>query len=138
MIVRLQIPDDVFETYEKMATATHEASGRTVQATDLMVAQLDRFRGIPATDRVVVIDSRTRAALEAILHGGSLRDSADLLAKVQRLGAIKIGEVRLDFSPGQLEELKHIANRNRRQVKDVVLETVRRIENQFFDRVGIS
>lgn len=137
MIVKLQIPDDVFETYERMAEDAHRGSGKALQVNDLMATQLDRFRLVSATDRILVVDSRTRAKLENILGGGSLKDSSDLLAKVDKLGSIRIGGIRLEFTPSQLQELKNVANRNRKKVEQVVEETVKRMEAQFFDRVGM-
>jgi hypothetical protein len=56
----------------------------------------------------------------------------DLLHAVERLAAIKIGEVEVRFTPGQLEELAFRAGKRGRTVQQEVQAVVARIEQELF------
>ena len=107
MKVTITVPDEVHEKY-----SSYLRPGDTLEShlAKVLLANHDR----DPKDRTIVITSETRSQLEAILHGGHLRDEADLLAKVSRLSSIEIGHVRLNPSPAQMEELKRRAEKNGR------------------------
>ncbi len=137
MIVKLQIPDEVWESYDRLSNQLAQASPHPVSPEELMASQLDRFQLLNPTDRVFVIDSRTRSQLEQITGGASLKDAPDLLSRVLKMASISIGDIRLDFTPGQLLQLKTFAGRNHRPVDDVVRDVVKQLEWQFFDQVQV-
>jgi hypothetical protein len=133
MRIQLQIPDDLYEVYESFL-----AKALSGQATveDLLVAQLERFKGVPPQDRAIVVCGRDRSRLEEILSGGTLRDSSDLVQKVQRLADIEIGEVRVNFVPGELQNIKHYATKNRIPVQTAIEQVVHGMKEQFGLYVG--
>jgi hypothetical protein len=130
----IQIADDLYDRYSAQAEGMQQR-GQAVTAEELMADRLDRFKAVEPGDRVVVIDPAARQELEHILSGGSLFDASDLVKKVKAAISISIGDIRLDFTPGQMRELSNIARRNGRTVDQVVRETVKRMEVNFFDCV---
>lgn len=136
MKFRMQTEDQTYEAYERMAEELQAQAGKSATAEELMAHQLERFRSVHPADRVVLVDPRNRDRLEQILSGGTLRDAEDLVAKVQKLASLEIGEIRVDWTPGQLRELQEYARRNRKTLQEVVKATVERMGAQFFSHVG--
>lgn len=87
---------------------------------------------IPPTGRYAIISAPELQALEDILGGGSVLHGKDLLAKVQRLAGITYHHVRLQFTPGQLEDLQEKARRQGKTVEQLVEQMAPRIHEQFF------
>lgn len=135
MKVLLQIPDTVHDAYIRHAEKLQGAGG-SASAEDLMIQHLERYKDVPPHDRIVVVESRARQRLEDILQGGALRDSADLIQKVEHLASLQIGQIKVDFTPAQWTELKNRALRNNRTVYQIVEATVRDMEILFFDHVS--
>jgi hypothetical protein len=133
--ISLTIPDELFDIYTKRAEEMQGRSGKTASPEELMQKQLDTFKWVHPSDRVIVITSKDRERLEEILSGGTLRDSKDFVDKVQALADIQIGQVRVDFSPGQLMELKKYAGRNNRSLEEVTKATVAGMSYQFFNHL---
>jgi hypothetical protein len=131
----IDIPEEVYEAYAAQVT-TLAAAGGHASAQELMAAQLARFSAVPATNHVLIVDSEARGRLDQILQGGMLRDSADLVAKVQRLADISIGEIRVHFTPGQLMQIKNFAARNRLTPEEGIKRVVKSMESMFFDYIS--
>lgn len=133
MKLTIQIPDDLYEVY-----AAHLSKALAGKATieDLLAHQLERFKEVSPSDRVVVILPPERSRLEALLAGGSILDGRDLAEKVQRLADIQIGEVRVDFSPGELKNIRTFATKNRKPVQQVISDVVHGMKEQFGLYVG--
>jgi hypothetical protein len=129
MKVTLQISDDLYEKYAERAAGQATAE-------ELLLAQLERFKEVSPMDRVIVVLSKERAGLEKILSGGTLRDGADLLQKVSSLASIEIGGVKVDFSPGELRNIKHFATKNRIPAQQAVEQVVHGMKEQFGLYVG--
>lgn len=129
MKVQLSLPDDLYEKYA-------ERAGGQVTVEELLLAQLVRFQEVSPMDRVLVVLPRERAALEAKFSSGSLRDGADLLAKVEALAAIEIGGVKVDFTPGELRNIKTFATKNRMPAQQAVEQVVHGMKEQFGLYVG--
>jgi hypothetical protein len=72
--------------------------------------------------------------LEAVTGLGSTRTPQHLLAAVERLASIKIGDIRLPFTPGQLAELQHRAAKRGHSVEAEMRAVVARIEDELFYR----
>lgn len=70
--------------------------------------------------------------LEETTGVGTTRSAADLLAAVRRLASISIGEVRIAFTPGQLEELQHRAKKRGQTVEQAIGAVVSRIRDELF------
>lgn len=132
MKLSLQIPDDLYDVYA-------EAAGRLngeATAAHMIAAQLDRFKHVDPVDRVLVVDSKSRDSLEHILSGGQLTDGANLLKKVQSLADIKIGSIKVSFTPGQLRMIKTFAARHGRSIQEMTESIVADIKREFLNRVG--
>lgn len=127
----VQLSDDLFASYERLALESGAISPKAV-----IEAQLARYADVDPRDRAILVRGEARDALEAILGGGHLTDAADLVAKVQRLADIQIGQIRVRFTPGQLEELKSRAERNGISVAEETRRIVRDMEAMFFDRLS--
>jgi hypothetical protein len=135
MRISLTIADELYDLYSARAEEMQGRNGKTVSAESLMEAHLDRFKSTHPGDRVVVIDSESREKLENLLSGGTLRDGKDLVAKVQALADLHIGEVRVPFTPGELTQLKQYATRNNKSLQSVIEQTVKQMGSQFFDYI---
>jgi hypothetical protein len=129
MKITLSLPDDLYEAYA-------ERSQGKASIEDLLLSQLERFREVSPMDRVVVVLPRERAALEQKLSGGMLRDGADLLRKVEALADIEIGGVKVEFTPGELRNLRTYATKNRTPVEKVLSDVVHGMKDQFGLYVG--
>lgn len=74
------------------------------------------------------------ARLDATLGVGATRSATDLVAAVERLATIKIGNVRIDFTPGQLEEIVLRAKKRGQTVQQALQATIDRIKDELFWR----
>lgn len=135
MKLQIQIPDAVYDAYANRATEM-SAQGKPITPEEVIADTLDRFSSVSPTDRAIVVGAANRQRLEKVLSGGSLFDGNDLTMKVEALAKLEIGEVRLEFTPGQLKQLANVARRNGKTVEEVTRETVKQLEWQFFDAVG--
>lgn len=125
----IQLPDEIDEQYEQVAAQL----GGKVSVEEVMSAQLQQFAKVRPTDRIIVVDTRSRDRLEQLLPGGSLRDAADLVSRVDRLAKVEIGEVRVPFTVTELEELAFRARRQGRKVKDLVSDAVASFHDHYFN-----
>lgn len=85
-------------------------------------------------DGSLTLSQPEREALEILIGLGAARTPATLLAAVDRLASIRIGDVRLEFTPGQLEELQHRAAKRGQTVEQSVQAVVDRIRDEIFHR----
>ncbi len=133
MKITLQLPDDLYEAYER-----HLPKALSGQATteDLIVAQLDRFKDVSPQDRAVVLHGKARVRLEAILSGGTISSGDDLLQKVERLASIEVGEVKVPFTPGELQNIRTYATKNRIPFEEAMKRVVYGMKEQFGLYVG--
>lgn len=74
--------------------------------------------------------------LEATTGLGSTGSGPALCAAVERLAAIEVGEVKIEFTPGQLEEIAYRAKKRGRTVFDELSAVVARIKDELFHRGG--
>ena len=92
----------------------------------------DRYTVTDSSDRLLTAAMRTR--LEDTLGVGATRTPEDLIAAVERLAAIAIGDVKIAFTPGQLEEIKFRANKRGQTVEQAMQAVVDRIKEEIFWR----
>lgn len=75
-----------------------------------------------------------REALELTTGIGTTRSAATLLAAVQRLARIRIGDVTIPFTPGQLEEIAYRAGKRGITVQRATQDVIDRIKDELFHR----
>lgn len=61
---------------------------------------------------------------------------ASLITAIDRLASVRIGDIRIPFTPGQLAELQHRAAKRGRTVDAEMRAVVARIENELFYQGG--
>jgi hypothetical protein len=127
MIVRLEIPDILYELY-----LTH-AKGDDAKVPTLLVQQLDRFRRVNPTDRILLIGAHERAKLEEMLPLPlpQIADGKDLLQRVDALAHIEIGGVAVRFNQRDLRAIASHAEKNSLSVQEAVEYTVGRMKDNF-------
>jgi hypothetical protein len=76
------------------------------------------------------------AAIEDTLGLGTTHSVATLLVAIARLASVRIGDVRIPFTPGQLLELQHRAQKRGRTVEAELRAVVSRIEDELFYKGG--
>lgn len=72
--------------------------------------------------------------LEQTTGLGTTRNARDLLQAVKRLASISIGQVDIPFTPGQIEELQHRANKRGQTIAQTIKAVVDRINDELFWR----
>jgi hypothetical protein len=63
---------------------------------------------------------------------GAQATAASILAAIDRLASVRIGDIRIPFTPGQLAELQHRAAKRGRTVEAEMRAVVARIEDELF------
>lgn len=103
-----------------------------------LLSRVDRLLTPPpvAPPAGLVLDARSCRLLDDLLGLGATLSSDQLLAAVGRLGAIRIGDIRIPFTPGQLSELAHRAQKRGRTVEAEMKAVVARIEDELFYKGG--
>lgn len=130
-MAKVTLPDVLVETYQALADA------RGISLDQALVLQLTRFQTVALGERVLTLHGPARERLEALLGYGQLASPEDLVAKVERWAGITIGGIRLDFSPGQLEEIAYRADRLGISAEEEVRRVVVRMEELFFQHLGV-
>lgn len=121
------------------------ADGRQLQGQvgDWLVTQgrlvIDVVAASRLTSRYEIVEARDRilpaalcARLEQTTGIGSTRSPEDLVNAVERLAAISIGTVHVDFTPGQLEEIRYRATKRGQTVQQALQAVVDRIREEIF------
>lgn len=130
MKLQIQIPDAVYETYASYAAPLQGRA--TIE--EVISSQVERFAAVKATDRILVVDSKNRAALETLLNqGASINSPTDLVARVDRLARIEVGEVRVPFTASELEELSYRARNQHRPIAELVADAVANWHEGYFN-----
>ena len=106
MRVTLTFPDDVADLYA-IDAAKHQLSFE-----DRLSKQLAAFAHVGLTDRALVVMGADLATLTDRLGTFILGDAQDLIRKVTALRDLKVGEVRVNLSPAQIEEIRVRAEKN--------------------------
>lgn len=126
--LRVTLPDvSMDQLHERM----HQQTRGDLEAT-ASLALIAALSSLPVQGRYTVLEQADLIKLEDILGGGSILNGADLLAKVQRLAGVSFEHIRLQFTPGQLEELGRKAERQGKSVAQLVDQMAPRIHEQFF------
>lgn len=75
-------------------------------------------------------------AIEDTLGIGTTQSAPHLIAAIERLARVEIGEVVIPFTPGQLAEIKHRAQKRGRTVAEEIQAVVDRIRDEIFYKGG--
>ena len=70
--------------------------------------------------------------IAAALGLGVKPTAASILTAIDRLASVRIGDIRIPFTPGQLAELQHRAGKRGRTVEAEMRAVVARIEDELF------
>ena len=70
--------------------------------------------------------------IEATLGLGTTRSAAELLDAIDRVARLQIGDVRIDFTPGQLAEMQHRATKRGYTLAQEVGQVIDRIKEELF------
>lgn len=82
----------------------------------------------------LVLTAADRTRLEATTGIGSTRTPAEFVRAVEFLASIRIGDVKLEFTPGQLSELQHRATKRGQTIAQAIQAVVDRIREEIFWR----
>jgi hypothetical protein len=67
---------------------------------------------------------------------GARPTAVSILAAIHRLASVRIGDIRIPFTPGQLAELQHRAGKRGRTVEAEMRAVVARVEEELFYKGG--
>jgi hypothetical protein len=67
---------------------------------------------------------------------GATRSPEFLTIAVERLASMKVGDIRIPFTPGQLAELQYRAQKRGRTIEAEMKAVVDRIQDELFYRGG--
>lgn len=121
--MRITIKDSTADVYQRYA----DKQGRGIDA--VVEAQLARFSGQEPGTKAIVVSAEDA---QRILGGTPVLNGTDLLARVSQLASLTFHGIRLDFSPAQLSELQHRAERQGKTVEALAADIVKAINREFF------
>lgn len=123
----VQIPDDVALRYQAAADAARQPLAKILER------QLVKFAGVPVAGRVLVLTGEALDTTERILGLGSTVTSAAFVLALRGHAGITIGDIRIDFSPGQLAEIQHRAEMQGKTPQVIVEDIVAQMSVEFFN-----
>lgn len=131
--IRVSLTDDAMQSL-------HTRGARLHRDPEVVASQLlrDACREFPVDGRHLILDHDTLAALAMLLGGGDVLNGPDLTDKVSRLAGITFHNIRMEFTPGQLEELNRRAERLGLTAEELTRRTVQRMEELFFTHLGVG
>lgn len=124
--MQISLPDDLYAEYDAAAKRAR------LSTPSLIARTLARMAATPITQRQLVLTGLVLEQVERTLGGGSLLSPEDLLTRTRALASISIGDIRLNFSPGQLAEIAHRAEKQGKSPQVIVEEIVKQMEENFF------
>jgi hypothetical protein len=90
----------------------------------------------PAAVPTLVLSPADVRQLDELLGLGATVSGERLVQAIERLASIKVGDIRIPFTPGQLAELSHRAQKRGRTVDAEMRAVVARIEDELFYKGG--
>jgi hypothetical protein len=124
--VRLNLPDDLADRLQALAP--------DLPLDQVVRVALERVQDLGPMEPALVLTGKELRRIHDLLGTGSTRSAKTLVAAVQRLSDIQIGQIRLDFTPAEQEELKYRAERAGRTVREEAEAVVRGMHEQFFSQ----
>ena len=100
------------------------------------VIPADKFPGPyeVVAEGTLTLQKPDRELIEETAGIGSTQSVPELIGAVRRLAGISIGDVRIPFTPGQLEELTLRARKRGQTVQQAIEAVVARIRDELFHR----
>jgi hypothetical protein len=123
MDIRLRVPDDLADDYDKHGLPLEAA----------LLATLLRFRKITPTDRAFIVSHEDRGKLEALLGSGHIMTSKDLRERVERLARLRVGDIEIPFSSSEWREIELRASKRGITVEDECRQIVKKMHELFFN-----
>jgi hypothetical protein len=90
----------------------------------------------PARAPGVTLSPREADQIAEALGLGTAPTAAAILTGIDRLASLRIGDIRIPFTPGQLAELQHRAMKRGRTVEAEIRAVVARLEDELFYQGG--
>lgn len=122
----VQLDDAVCARYQAHAEAAR------IPLQKLLERQLARFASTPITQQVLALSGEQLQAIDQLLGIGSTTSPDALLTAIRAYAGITIGDVRLDFSPAQLDEIALRAHKQGKAPEDIVRDIVNQMAHNFF------
>lgn len=86
----------------------------------------------PADPRALTLSGADRATIERTLGFAATETPQHLVTAITRMARLSIGQIEVDFSPGQWEELSHRAAKMRLTTGDLVKRIVGKLTQDLF------
>lgn len=125
--IRVQINEDGFSSLHERGVVL----GKDPEVVASFLLR-DALREYPIQGRHLVLDHPELDRLAKTLGGGDVLNGEDLCLKVERLAGISFHNIRLEFTPGQLEEIAWRANRLGLTPEELAARIVKKMEELFF------
>lgn len=122
----ITLPDAIAFKYQ---TAAAQAR---VSLEKYLERALARAADIPLGQRVIVLSGDSLAEVDQLLGIGSTASPEALLAAIRAWAGITIGDIRLTFSPAQLEEVAYRAARQGKTPEAIVQDLVAQLQDGLF------
>ncbi len=100
--------------------------------------QLVKFADIPLGQRALILTVDALQQVDTLLGVGSTKDAPALLAAIRAFAGISIGGVAVDFSPAQLDEIAHRAEKQGKTPQAVVEDIVEQMRWRFFEDAVVA
>ena len=124
--MKVSLPDDLCERLQALDPKT--------PLDGILRSQLERLGDLAPLTPALILAGPELSRLHELLGMGAIRNPQTLVVAVQRLCDIKIGQIRVDFTPAEQAELKERAKRTGRSVAQEVEAVVRGMHEQFFSQ----
>ena len=103
---------------------------------ELLLTRMRRQLAPPAPAPGLHLTPRETDQIAEALGLGARPTAASMLAAIDRLASVRIGDIRIPFTPGQLAELQHRAAKRGRTVDAEMRAVVARVEDELFYKGG--
>jgi hypothetical protein len=123
--MRVTIPDDLADALQHKLSPAQDLDKEVTRL-------LGAAAHVPAGGTVMILNAEQLNDLARRLGRPSLKSYADLVGSLDRLAALSFGHVRMNFSPGQLEEIEHRATREGIPVAEYAARVIRSLTGNFF------
>jgi hypothetical protein len=104
----------------------------TLGKIDLLLTQAERAQPAPG----LPLSAADCRQLDDLLGLGATRSGPDLVRAVERLASLRFGDIRIPFTPGQLSEIQHRAEKRGRTVQAEMQAVVDRLQDELFYKGG--
>lgn len=103
------------------------------QIVDVIPEELFKERFEAAATDSLIIPGEVRAALEQTLGFGSTESAQTLATVAGRLARLSVGDIAIDFSPGQWDVLKHRASKRGITTEALVRQIVDKLTQDIWE-----